>query len=273
MKKNLKEHLKKNFLIFYLCLNFISLLSCEALFNLNQNLDYKKVNIGTSHNHVHIPKLLSEVLSQKYIEYIRRTNEKSNLTDEEIVVRIPRSPLNVNLRLTEKTKGVLNSNVIVHFPEGGGVIDLASFVSGKKGSFYVQFDVFKKSSDKAQKEVFKNFMLLYSSHTRKTQFGGSSFGTQCGKLLDLTSYGYKFLQGKGLLVKTGGSMDSSSIEYLGGSFYFIYFRKKYLHIGAIRFIDSRFSHLQCQSLYPIDNVKKIKEVSNVKKEVESIKKP
>lgn len=240
----------KNLFFFSVFLS-ISLISCSEFSELlhlkkkNKRV-LKKIKITKKLDQFYVPKFLINLVSNKYIDYIKTNYPKVNLQDAELSIGVPRSPLKLKVFLTEKKQGALKNDSIFYLSEGVGVIDLARYATGKKGSFYIQFEFYKKSKNKKNIDILDHFLLFYSSQTKKTSFGGSSLGTQCGTFLDLTSFGKKILTKKGILVQVQGENDSHPIQFIGGIFYFIYFKGKHLHIGAVQFKDSRFPNLQCE---------------------------
>lgn len=240
---------KKQWIFISILLSTLSL-SCSDLNPFSgtkkkQQKVLKKIKLTTNLNQFHVPKFSFNLISNQYIHYIKANYPKVDIQDAELSVMFPRNPLKLKVFLKEKKKGALKNDYIFYLPEGGGIIDLARYSTGNKGSFYVQFEFYKKNKNKTDHRILDHFLLFYSSHTKKTSFGGSSIGTQCGTFLDLTSFGKKFLTKKGLLVQVKEEKDSNPIQFIGGIFYFIYFKRKHLHLGAVQFKDSRFPNLQC----------------------------
>lgn len=254
MKKKYFFFHSKNFLIFFkikvLLLFLPFVISCEMILSTikkESKLTYVKTLIKTHPDNIKVPFFFMKIIKKKYIEHIRKTQPKNQSSDAELTARIPRSFFKMKVILKEKTKGVLKNHYLISLPETGGVIDLSHYLSGSPGSFFVQFKIDQNLNQETKEEIMKNLKIFYSSHTKKTRFGGHSVGTNCGTFLDITSYVLNSMKKNGMMVFTKGKQNTDHIEFLGGTFYFTYFKKKYLFIGIVRFKDSRFSSLECKT--------------------------
>lgn len=141
----------------------------------------------------------------------------------------------VKVRLVEKTPGVLvEPEVEIKFPRGGGEIDLADFVKAQQGTFRVFFDL----EDEGTGDQMRAYFI---SRARKRKLDGEVWGAGCNKYMDIK----KFILGegktKGIEVNTTRSRHDS---VLGGTFFF----SSGHQVTQVTFKDSQQSHLFCDSV-------------------------
>lgn len=139
----------------------------------------------------------------------------------------------VQVRLIEKTPGVLvDPEVIIKFPRGGGRIDLSKFVRDVQGTFKVFFDL-EGLEDEDKVNVF------FISGARKRKIDGSIWGAGCNKYMDIKSFILGDGKAKGIEVNT---TRSRHLSVLGGSFFFSVRNQ----VTQVTFTDSEQPHLFCE---------------------------
>ena len=141
------------------------------------------------------------------------------------------SPLKV--RLVEKTAGTLiEPEIEIHMPRGGGEIDLSQFVKNQTGTFQVYF-VFEDEPD-AEK-----FQAYFVSRARKRKIDGEVWGAGCNKYMDLKNFILKDAKKKGIEVNVTRNRHDT---VLGGSFVFALASRQ---VTQVTFTDSSQPHLFC----------------------------
>ena len=91
---------------------------------------------------------------------LAEAQKKSEDEGELVTASFTYAPLFVLLK--EKNRGVLKeSEYRLELPDGGGQIDLAKYVTGKIGSFYVDFEF------EGQESQAKDQKILFYSRTKK----------------------------------------------------------------------------------------------------------
>ncbi|MGZ5279710.1 MAG: hypothetical protein ACXWC9_07205 [Pseudobdellovibrionaceae bacterium] len=140
----------------------------------------------------------------------------------------------LTVRLVEKSPGVLiDSEVEVKFPRGGGEIDLAHFVKGQSGSFRVFFQLEDSGPDDQMRAYF-------ISRARKRKIEGEVWGAGCNKYMNIKSYILGEGRTKGIEVNTTRNRHDS---VLGGTFFF----SNGNQVTQVTFKDSNQAHLFCDS--------------------------
>lgn len=142
----------------------------------------------------------------------------------------------IKVRMVEKTPGVLiEPEVEIKFPRGGGEIDLAEFVKNQQGTFRVFFDL----EDAGPEDQMQAYFV---SRARKRKLDGEIWGAGCNRYMDIK----KFILGegkiKGIEVNTTRSRHDS---VLGGTFFFATGKQV---VTQVTFKDSQQSHLFCDSV-------------------------
>lgn len=176
-------------------------------------------------------------------DYLRLLKVEKKMTDEELLnakSSIPRSFLNLDIYLEQKTSGVLKSNSLYSMENTGGVIDLGQALTGRNGSFYVRTEV-----KPTKGEDLKNLKVYFLSNNKSREIGGDAWGSGCGKLFDVTSYFREQMSKKGLLTV---STEQRHLAVLGGTFYFILTTTEGLHLATLSFVDRRFPKEHCRSI-------------------------
>jgi hypothetical protein len=141
----------------------------------------------------------------------------------------------VQVRLVEKNSGVLiDPEITIKFPRGGGEIDLAHFVKDQTGTFRVYFDLEEVASEDKTKAYF-------ISQARKRKIDGEVWGAGCNKYMDIKKFILGAGKSQGIEVNTNRSRHDS---VLGGTFFFASGNQ----ITQVTFKDSRQAHLFCDSV-------------------------
>lgn len=156
--------------------------------------------------------------------------------DDMMVTSVLFAPITVVLE--EKSHGVLTyPKLRLEFPKGGGVVDLARYVTGKPGSYYVKFETDGFVSAAGMR-------VFFLSKARKRKVEHMIVGSGCRSYHDVTTFvmGQQF--GKGFLVNTTRRMDAST---LGGHFIFSWQQESDQLVNQIMFTDSESPQLFCSS--------------------------
>src|SRR5690606_1781865 len=97
-----------------------------------------------------IPRSLKKQNETEYLAFIRKENPKVVLPDAEILARIPREFLDVEVYFRGSAPGVLSGDTVFRLPRGGGSLDLKDYVVGERGSFFMKF-VMRRSNEPEKK--------------------------------------------------------------------------------------------------------------------------
>lgn len=147
------------------------------------------------------------------------------------------APLQV--ALTSESNGVIrNSPVRLSFPNGGGQLDLASYVSGQ-GSFYLSFPP-KQFEDLPRLEK-----LYFVSDSPKKKIEGEDFGLGCGKFVDIKNK-FDSLQKPHFL-----KLNTTDLRYLyvvSGFYIFVFKNNNQFYLTHLHITDSRYPDNFCSSL-------------------------
>lgn len=143
----------------------------------------------------------------------------------------------VTVFLVDKNPGIINGeSVKIVLPKGGGTVDLARFVTGKQGSFFVGFEFPEFEGSKSQK-------VLFVSDTRKRRIDNQIVGAGCNQVLDITEKFFQAMKGEGLKVNT---TRERYISVLGGTFLFSAKKDKETHVAQVTFTQSEHKNLFCE---------------------------
>jgi len=190
-----------------------------------------------------IPRELRTEIETRYLAFVRKNNPKIILPDEEVLARIPREFLSVELRFRSSSPGVLRDHTVFRLPRGGGEIDLKHMVIGSKGSFFLTFDV-KRASQPEDKP--QDLQIYFYSNVKPQMIGKEKYGSDCHKYMDVTSTLLAANSDKGL---TLNATDQRYLPVVGGVFYFIDFSpERKIYIAAVRIKDTRYPEENCPEL-------------------------
>ncbi len=142
----------------------------------------------------------------------------------------------VNLKLTEKNKGILKeSPMLFVMQSGGGELDLSKVVSGQPGSFSLGFDV-------PIKDKILQTKVFFISQNRQRKVDGEVLGSGCKKVLELTSQFGKLGFSQMLDLNT---TRHRHVSVLGGHFLFLVETENNWTVSQVSFYDSERSDLFC----------------------------
>ncbi len=223
----------------------LSIASCKHAAGWQPEGSFVSGNVDTTSKEFVIPRKLSKIIQGEYLHYIHKISPASGLSDAEILSQIPRDFLNVTMYFVSGSPGVLANNTKFDLPRGGGQVDLAGVVAGKKGSFYMHFNVVRAdaSASSGAKAAPQDMRVYFMSETKHLKVGGDEFGAGCGRYMDVTNTLMKANQGKGFHLNATGLR---YVPVVGGTFYFVSFGPdKKVYLAAVRMVDSRYPNLQC----------------------------
>lgn len=183
---------------------------------------------------VQIPLQLVSHIEKSYHAYL---NSMGVVEPEKQAIK--RSLMNVAVELNQQRKGALIEDTRILTPLGGGVIDLADFITPIRGSFDLKVEV--EREDKVATPPSKVFFI---SRAKVRSIDGQMFGSGCGKWMDITRYFNRAMTGRGLALYTAAQR---YLSVIGGTFLLVTFDKAALHVGSVTFVDNRFSDFLCES--------------------------
>lgn len=145
-------------------------------------------------------------------------------------------PIKVHLR--EKTSGVLRApKMRFEFPDGGGLLDLADYVSGeRRGTWYLRVEPMGLGDSISDLRVF------YLSSGKARLLEGQKFGSGCTSYMEITSYYRDYLGNAGVRVNTS---EGRYLSLLAGSYFFVALKDEALYISQLTVTDERFPALLC----------------------------
>lgn len=205
------------------------------------DVDYKMGVVEKTSKEFLIPRELRAEIEQRYLAYIRKENPKVVLSDEEILARIPREFLDVEISLKAPSRGTLSDNIKFFLPRGGGEIDLKDYVRGKKGSFFMKMAV--KRSNQPDHKV-EDFRVYFLSEAKERKIAGEKFGAGCRKYMEITDFIISSNRGEGIQLN---ATEQRYLSVIAGTFYFVEFNPmRKIYLAAVRITDSRFSKYLCE---------------------------
>lgn len=142
----------------------------------------------------------------------------------------------IKVLLIGKNPGIVESEAVrISLPKGGGTIDLAQFITEKKGSFYVKFEFapFDKAIDKK---------VIFVSGSRKRKIGDKLFGSGCNQFFDISNRYFKEMAGDGLKVNT---TQERYLSVLAGTFLFASKKENRNDVAQVTFTHSKQLPLLC----------------------------
>lgn len=143
----------------------------------------------------------------------------------------------ITVVIAQKNPGIIkNEAVKIYLPKGGGNIDLAQFVIGKKGTFYVGFEFPDFETATAKR-------IIFVSGTKKRKIGGQIFGAGCNQYFDVSDKFLKEMKGEGLKVNT---TQERYLSVLGGTFLFAAKKDSEIRMAQVTFTNSQFPSLFCK---------------------------
>lgn len=144
----------------------------------------------------------------------------------------------VKVYLTEKNDRILRTpSYRLELPSGGGEVDLANYVTGSAGSFFVGFDL------PAEFQEGKNFHVFYVSTARKRRIDDRVFGGGCTQYFDITKKFIEMMKNEGLKVNTTRERD---VTVLAGHYIFSVMKDDQIYISQVTITDSQHKNLLCE---------------------------
>ncbi len=180
---------------------------------------------------VKVPRALVAQIEKEYRQFLAQN-------DVPVKEGLRRRLMNVNVELTQRKPIALHEDVRVVTPLGGGVVDLAEFVTPLRGAFKVRI---KPLDDKS--EPIDNVRVFFVSRTPARRIDRDDFGAGCGKYMEISKYYNETMQGAGSEVFTA---DQRYLSVLGGTFVIVAFEKEELQVGSVSFTDSRYPERFCE---------------------------
>lgn len=180
---------------------------------------------------VKVPRALVTRLEKEYREYLVH----NQLPPQE---SLKRKLLDVSVELRQKRPAALQEEVRINTPTGGGVIDLAEFVTPLRGAFQMHIKPRLDGSTDIE-----GLRVFYVSQAKERSIGGEDFGAGCGKFMEVTHIFTKKMASKGFELYTA---EQRYISVVGGSFVMASFAKDALQVANVSFVDSRFPELLCE---------------------------
>lgn len=145
----------------------------------------------------------------------------------------------VKLFLTEKNPKILRApSIVIDLPRGGGLVDLADYLTGEQGSFYVGFELPEEFQDG------QNIRAIYLSRARKRKLDHRVYGAGCNQYLDITPKFLEMMKSEGLKVNTSRQRH---VTVLGGHFIFSVMKDNRIYITQVTLTDSRHRNLFCEA--------------------------
>lgn len=184
----------------------------------------------TSSRDVKLPKALVTRIEREYRDYLKLQNIAE-------VEHIKRTLLDVVVELTQDRKAALPENLKISTPLGGGVIDLAEHVTAVRGAFKV-----KISPSIGKGDPISGTRVFFVSDSKVRKLAGESYGSGCGKFMEVTHYFNKSMLDGGFEVYTA---DQRYVSVLSGTFVITKFEPDSIYAGIVNFMDSRYPEMSC----------------------------
>ncbi len=180
---------------------------------------------------VKVPRALVAKIEHDYREYLKT---------EQVLPKegLKRKLLNISVELSEKRRAALHENSRINTPLGGGVIDLAEFVTPLRGAFEMKI---KSAGEKPEENL--PLRVYFVSHAKPRVLGGEQYGAGCDKFMEITQFFARKMAQSGFELYTA---DQRYVSVLGGTFVLVSFDKEALNVASLSFMDSRFPELMCE---------------------------
>jgi len=181
---------------------------------------------------VQIPLSLVTLIEREYRAFLKA----SQRPDTE---GLKRKLMDVSVELRQKRVAALHEDVRVNTPLGGGIIDLAEFVTPLRGAFQMRIKPHVSNNHAS----IADLRVFFVSQAKNRSIAGEEYGAGCGKFMEITSYFTQKMAGRGFDLYTA---DQRYISVLGGTFVMVSFDKEALKVASVSFQDSRFPELMCE---------------------------
>ncbi len=141
--------------------------------------------------------------------------------------------------LTEKNPNILRRpGFEIELPRGGGGIDLANYLTGDQGSFYVGFELPEEIA------AGTNFKAIYISDARKRKLDERIFGAGCNQYFEITPKFLLMMKGEGIKANT---TRQRHVTVLAGRYIFSAMKDNRIYITQVTLTDSRYRNLLCEA--------------------------
>lgn len=210
---------------------FSLLVSCTPKTN-EVDESFAEVRVQELAEEIHVPQSAWDLIQGVSLE------DSQTLTADKdgAGVKAAVSMMGVNVIMREKNPGIISDpKVRINFPQGGGSLDLARYVSKTNGTFFLQFS-FPDKDFTPEKVIFVN-------RTIPRMKGSEKWGLPCHAVLDISTRFNTENPNKGLELNTS---DLRYLNIIGGTFIFSQQVDKKLKITQVTFRDSRYDNLQCE---------------------------
>jgi hypothetical protein len=206
-------------------------------------LSYVNGRMLSTDKNIKIPSSLVKIIEDYYLARFKEKDPvRAKLSSRaELLNKLIRKFLNFDVYFTDPSKKALNHNYHFPFTRGGGVIDLAEYISSEKGQFNMKIklnaeDFIPAGEDRGKLNVY------FLSHFKKMDILGQRVGAGCFTYFNISNFFMKKLSTEGIV------LNSSYQRYLaiiGGTFFFYYSELDSLYLGSLTFKDSRFPKWSC----------------------------
>ena len=164
-------------------------------------------------------------------------NPETEKSDGEIMAGILRKTVDLKVSLASLSEGVLVGEADFRAGRGGGYLDLAEWVTGVRGDFFLSVKA------ELEKHLDANLLKVYFiSRSPSIDIDGENWGMGCGKYAEITDYYKRTLSSEGV------RLNSTRNRYLyavSGSFVFVTFGKEELYLTSFSVTDTRFQDKLC----------------------------
>lgn len=193
--------------------------------------DYEAGFVQGSGQDILVPKALVDHIEALYREVQIKNGKEAGST-------VQRQVFDLKLYIQGETSGVVRQNIRIDIPRAGGIVDLASHLSDRRGFFTLGFElaVAEENVDLSALRVF------YLSHARQRQLGDETLGAGCQIWMDITGYFHEQALRSGIWANT---TDQRHVSLLAGTYIFTLVAGESLYLSTLTIQDSRYSQLQC----------------------------
>jgi hypothetical protein len=143
----------------------------------------------------------------------------------------------INVYLSEKNKSVLKDRKIqIKLPRGGGVIDFATLMGFKTGTYYIKFVV-------PELEDVEGLRVWHLSQARARNVSGERWGSGCHKAYEITKAFHKMNTSDGLKLNSTRELH---LTVVGGHFVFAYKKGLQHFMTQVTFLNSQKPEYFCE---------------------------
>lgn len=187
-----------------------------------------------ANRNVQVPAALVKELETWYLKVQHKLNPVTTTSDMEKMAGLKRQLLDLELTFLPQSGEALPEKVHFQLPTGGGQLDLANVIKGRRGGFHMQMKI-SKLPENPELRVF------YLSGARRRTLQNEEYGAGCEKWAEITSWWAKHSHEPLLTYAT----DQRHVSVLAGTWLFAAISGADLWLGALTFSDSRWPQLQC----------------------------